>query len=119
MPNEHGGRENLGAITFLRRLNELVYREHADIQIVAEESTAWPLVTRPIDVGGLGFGLKWDMGWMHDTLSYLARDPIYRSHHHSELTFRGVYAFTENFVLPLVARRGRARQGFAVRKTIR
>ena len=101
LPNENGGRENLGAITFLQKLNELVYREHPDIQIVAEESTAWPLVSRPVDVGGLGFGLKWDMGWMHDTLSYVARDPIYRSHHHGELTFRGVYAFTENFVLPL------------------
>ena len=101
VPNAQGGRENLGAISFLRTLNELVYREHPDIQIVAEESTAWPLVTRPTDVGGLGFGIKWDMGWMHDTLGYLARDPIYRSHHHNALTFRSVYAFSENFLLPL------------------
>jgi 1,4-alpha-glucan branching enzyme len=101
LPNEQGGRENLGAIKFLRKLNESVYLEHPDVQTYAEESTAWPMVSRPTDVGGLGFGFKWDMGWMHDTLRYLARDPIYRSHHHGELTFRSLYAFSENFVLPL------------------
>ena len=101
VPNAHGGRENLEAISFLRRLNEDVYREHPDVQTVAEESTAWPMVSRPLYVGGLGFGLKWDMGWMHDTLAYFARDPVFRKFHHNELTFRTMYAFTENFVLPL------------------
>ncbi|HEV8298637.1 MAG TPA: 1,4-alpha-glucan branching protein GlgB [Acidimicrobiales bacterium] len=101
VPNEQGGRENLGAIQFLRQLNESVYREFPGVQTYAEESTAWPMVSRPTDVGGLGFGFKWDMGWMHDTLRYLRRDPIYRAHHHGELTFRGVYAFSENFILPL------------------
>ncbi|HEX6399238.1 MAG TPA: 1,4-alpha-glucan branching protein GlgB [Actinomycetota bacterium] len=101
LPNELGGRENLEAVSFLRRLNEDVYREHPGVQTFAEESTAWPMVSRPTDVGGLGFGLKWDMGWMHDTLQYLRRDPIHRRYHHGELTFRQVYAFSENFVLPL------------------
>jgi 1,4-alpha-glucan branching enzyme len=101
LPNEYGGRENLEAITFLRQLNERVYAEFPDIQTVAEESTAWPGVSRPTDVGGLGFGLKWDMGWMHDTLQYMRQDPLFRSHHHDELTFRQVYAWHENFVLPL------------------
>jgi 1,4-alpha-glucan branching enzyme len=101
IPNEHGGRENLGAIEFLRRCNEEVYRHYPDVQTIAEESTAWPMVSRPAYVGGLGFGLKWDMGWMHDTLSYMSRDPIHRKHHHNELTFRAMYAFSENFVLPL------------------
>ena len=101
IPNEHGGRENVGAIEFLRHLNTHVYKEHPDVQVYAEESTAWPMVSRPVDAGGLGFGLKWDMGWMHDTLRYLSRDPIYRSHHHNELTFRSIYASTENYVLPL------------------
>jgi 1,4-alpha-glucan branching enzyme len=101
IPNEHGGRENLGAIQFLRQLNESVYASFPDVQTYAEESTAWPMVSRPTDAGGLGFGLKWDMGWMHDSLRYLARDPIYRSHHHNELTFRAVYQFSENFILPL------------------
>jgi 1,4-alpha-glucan branching enzyme len=101
VPNAHGGRENLEAISFLRRLNEDVYREHPDVQTVAEESTAWPMVSRPLYVGGLGFGLKWDMGWMHDTLAYFARDPVFRKFHHNELTFRTMYASTENFVLPL------------------
>ncbi|HZT80669.1 MAG TPA: alpha amylase C-terminal domain-containing protein, partial [Gemmataceae bacterium] len=89
------------AIAFLRRFNEVVYQNYPDVQTVAEESTAWPMVSRPVYVGGLGFGFKWDMGWMHDTLRYLARDPIHRRFHHDELTFRMVYAFTENFVLPL------------------
>ncbi len=101
VPNVYGGNENLGAIAFLRRLNEEVYRNYPDVQTVAEESTAWPMVSRPTYVGGLGFGLKWDMGWMHDTLRYLQRDPIYRQFHHNELLFRMLYAFTENYVLPL------------------
>jgi 1,4-alpha-glucan branching enzyme len=101
VPNAYGGRENLEAIEFLRRLNAEVYRGYPDVQMIAEESTAWPMVSRPIHLGGLGFGMKWDMGWMHDTLLYFARDPVNRKYHHDELTFRMVYAFTENFVLPL------------------
>jgi 1,4-alpha-glucan branching enzyme len=101
VPNEYGGRENLAAVRFLRHLNEAVYREFPDVQTIAEESTAWPMVSRPTSAGGLGFGYKWNMGWMHDTLRYLARDPIYRSYHHDELTFSIWYAFDENFVLPL------------------
>ena len=101
IPNEHGGRENLGAISLLHELNRGVYADFPDVATFAEESTAWPMVSRPTDHGGLGFGFKWDMGWMHDTLRYLARDPIYRSHHHGELTFRSAYAFSENFILPL------------------
>ncbi len=101
IPNEYGGRENLQAIDLLRKLNESVYRENPGIQTYAEESTAWPMVSRPTHVGGLGFGFKWDMGWMHDTLSFFARDPIHRGYHLSELTFRGVYAFTESYVLAL------------------
>jgi 1,4-alpha-glucan branching enzyme len=101
LPNVHGGRENLEAVAFLRRLNEDVYANHPDVQTFAEESTAWPMVSRPTDVGGLGFGFKWDMGWMHDTLQHLRRDPIHRRYHHGELTFRQVYAGSENFVLPL------------------
>jgi 1,4-alpha-glucan branching enzyme len=101
IPNEFGGRENVEAISFLRRMNEDVYKEHPDVQVIAEESTAWPMVSRPTYIGGLGFGMKWDMGWMHDTLRYFANDPIYRKFHHNDLTFRMMYAFTENFVLPL------------------
>jgi 1,4-alpha-glucan branching enzyme len=101
IPNQYGGRENLEAIDFLRRFNEEAYKEHPDIQTIAEESTAWPMVSRPSYVGGLGFGLKWDMGWMHDTLSYMQQDPIHRQYHHNKLTFRMLYGFTENFVLPL------------------
>ena len=101
IPNKHGGRENLEAVAFLQRLNQDVYREHPDVQVIAEESTSWPGVTRPVHLGGLGFGLKWDMGWMHDTLDYLARDPITRKYQHREITFRTLYASTENFVLPL------------------
>jgi 1,4-alpha-glucan branching enzyme len=100
-PNQYGGRENLEAIAFLRRFNEAMYQETPDMQTVAEESTAWQMVSRPTYVGGLGFGLKWDMGWMHDTLEYVTKDPIYRKYHHNNLTFRLVYAFFENFVLPL------------------
>ena len=99
--NVHGGRENLEAISFLRRFNEEVYRNHPGVQTVAEESTAWSGVSRPTSIGGLGFGMKWDMGWMHDTLDYIGRDPVHRRHHHDTLTFRMLYAFTENFVLPL------------------
>jgi 1,4-alpha-glucan branching enzyme len=99
--NQYGGRENIEAIWFLRRLNEEVYRSHPDVQTIAEESTAWPMVSRPNYVGGLGFGLKWDMGWMHDTLEYMNLDPIHRRYHHNRLTFRMIYAFHENFVLPL------------------
>lgn len=101
IPNEHGGRENLEAISFLRRLNEEVYRHFPSVQTFAEESTAWPMVSRPTYVGGLGFGFKWDMGWMHDTLVYMGHDPIHRKYHHSQLSFRQIYAYTENFVLPL------------------
>ncbi len=101
IPNEHGGRENLGAVSFLQELNRRVYLHHPDAMTVAEESTAWPGVTRPTDTGGLGFGFKWDMGWMNDTLAYLGHDAIHRRWHHDELTFRMVYAFNENFVLPL------------------
>ena len=101
IPNEFGGRENLQAIDFLRRLNADVYSAFPQAQTIAEESTAWPMVSRPTYIGGLGFGMKWDMGWMHDTLDYMARDPVFRSYHHGKLTFRGIYAFTENFVLPL------------------
>jgi 1,4-alpha-glucan branching enzyme len=101
VPNEFGGRENLEAIALLRRFNECVFQEHDDVQTIAEESTSWPMVSRPVYVGGLGFGMKWDMGWMHDTLEYMARDPIYRKYHHNALTFRMMYAFAENFVLPL------------------
>ncbi|HZD18778.1 MAG TPA: 1,4-alpha-glucan branching protein GlgB, partial [Actinomycetota bacterium] len=101
IPNEFGGRENLEAIDFLRQLNHEIYRVHPDVQTYAEESTAWPMVSRPTYIGGLGFGFKWDMGWMHDTLQYFSRDPIHRKHHHNELTFRALYAGSENYVLPL------------------
>jgi 1,4-alpha-glucan branching enzyme len=101
IPNQYGGRENLDAINFLRRFNTDLYEAHPDTQTVAEESTAWPMVSRPTYVGGLGFGMKWDMGWMHDMLEYMRQEPIYRKYHHNSLTFRMLYAFTENFVLPL------------------
>lgn len=101
IPNIYGGNENIDAISFLRRFNEEIYRCHPDIQTVAEESTAWPMVSRPTYVGGLGFGMKWDMGWMHDMLQYISRDPIHRRYHHNNLTFRMIYAFSENFILPL------------------
>jgi 1,4-alpha-glucan branching enzyme len=101
IPNTFGGRENLDAIAFLRRLNELVFGEDTGATSVAEESTAWPMVSRPVYVGGLGFGFKWNMGWMHDTLHYMSTDPIYRKYHHNDLTFGLLYAYHENFVLPL------------------
>jgi 1,4-alpha-glucan branching enzyme len=101
IPNQYGGRENIEAIEFLRRFNHEVYQHYPDVQTMAEESTAWPMVSRPNYVGGLGFGYKWDMGWMHDTLTYFSKDPIHRKYHHNETTFRGIYMFHENFVLPL------------------
>jgi 1,4-alpha-glucan branching enzyme len=101
IPNRFGGRENLEAIEFLRILNQAVYRDYPDVAMIAEESTAWPMVSRPTDMGGLGFGLKWNMGWMHDTLQYMKEDPIHRKYHHGQLTFSLIYAFNENFVLPL------------------
>jgi 1,4-alpha-glucan branching enzyme len=101
IPNRFGGRENLEAIQFLRTLNEAVYREHPDTTTFAEESTAWPMVSRPTSMGGLGFGLKWNMGWMHDTLDYMQKDPVFRKYNHGKLTFAMIYAFNENFVLPL------------------
>jgi 1,4-alpha-glucan branching enzyme len=101
IPNEYGGHEDLEAIQFLRALNEAVYHNYPDTQTIAEESTAWPMVSRPTYLGGLGFGLKWNMGWMHDSLFYFSRDPVYRQHHHDQLTFSLWYAFHENFVLPL------------------
>jgi 1,4-alpha-glucan branching enzyme len=99
--NEYGGRENIEAIEFLRRLNERIYAEHPDTMTIAEESTAWGGVSRPTYLGGLGFGMKWDMGWMHDTLEYFSHPPIFRKFHHNDLTFRGLYAFSENFVLAI------------------
>jgi len=101
LPNKFGGNENLEAIDFLRRFNIEVYKEHPDVQTIAEESTSWPLVSRPTYLGGLGFGMKWDMGWMHDTLSYISKDPVHRRFEHHQLTFRALYAFTENYMLPL------------------
>jgi 1,4-alpha-glucan branching enzyme len=101
IPNVFGGRENLEAVSLLRRVNQDAYKEFPDIQTIAEESTAWPMVSRPTYIGGLGFGMKWDMGWMHDTLKYFSYDPIHRKYHHNQLTFRGLYAFTENFTMPL------------------
>lgn len=101
IPNRFGGREHLEAIDFLRKFNLAVYEQHPDTMTIAEESTAWPMVSRPTYVGGLGFGYKWDMGWMHDTLQYFSHDPIHRKYHHDKLTFRMLYAFSENFVLPL------------------
>lgn len=101
IPNPYGGKENLEAIDFMRRFNAEVYGSFPGTQTFAEESTSWPMVSRPTWVGGLGFGMKWDMGWMHDTLSFMQRDPIHRRYHHNNLTFRMLYAFQENFVLPL------------------
>jgi 1,4-alpha-glucan branching enzyme len=101
IPNQYGGNENLEAISFLRKLNEAVYVDFPDVQTMAEESTAWPMVSRPVYLGGLGFGMKWNMGWMHDTLKYMSRDPLFRRFHHDQLTFSIWYAFAENFLLPL------------------
>jgi len=101
IPNEYGGNENLEAIAFLRRFNEETHGHYPGTLTIAEESTAWPMVSRPVFVGGLGFDMKWDMGWMHDTLAYFSQDPVHRSYHHNKLTFRMIYAFQENYVLPL------------------
>jgi 1,4-alpha-glucan branching enzyme len=101
IPNRFGGRENLEAIEFLRQFNAEVYEQFPDVQTMAEESTSWPMVSRPVYVGGLGFGLKWDMGWMHDTLDYMSKDSIYRKYDHNKLTFHMMYSFSENFLLPL------------------
>jgi 1,4-alpha-glucan branching enzyme len=101
IPNRYGGHENLDAVEFLKQLNTAVYRDHAATQTIAEESTAWPMVSRPTYLGGLGFGMKWNLGWMHDTLKYFGTDPVFRKYHHNLLTFSIWYAFTENFVLPL------------------
>jgi 1,4-alpha-glucan branching enzyme len=101
VPNAYGGRENLEAIAFLRRLNGAVKERHPGVVMIAEESTAWPMVSRPSHLGGLGFDMKWDMGWMHDTLDYMGKDPVHRAFHHGRINFRLLYAFTENFVLPL------------------
>ncbi len=101
IPNRFGGNENLAAVEFLKQLNLAVYRDHPDTQTIAEESTAWPMVSRPTYLGGLGFGLKWNMGWMHDTLKYLQTDPVFRKYSQNQLTFSIWYAFSENFVLPL------------------
>jgi 1,4-alpha-glucan branching enzyme len=101
LPNKYGGRENLEAIDFLRELNALVHRDFPGALSIAEESTAWPMVSRPAYVGGLGFSMKWNMGWMHDTLTYLGQDPVHRRYHHDQLTFAQLYAYTENFLLPL------------------
>ena len=101
VPNIHGGNENLEAISFLKELNQQIYARHPGVMMIAEESTSWPGVSRPLYVGGLGFGFKWDMGWMHDTLDYFSKEPIYRRFHHRDLTFGFVYAWFENFMLPL------------------
>ncbi len=100
IPNRYGGKENIDAINFLRAMNEHVYAAFPDTMTIAEESTAWPQVSRPTYLGGLGFGLKWNMGWMHDVLNYMSQDPVLRKYHHNEITFSLVYAFAENFVLP-------------------
>jgi 1,4-alpha-glucan branching enzyme len=101
VPNQYGGRENLEAVDFIRLFNQEAYKSFPDVQTIAEESTAWPMATKPPYVGGLGFGYKWDMGWMHDTLKYISLDPVHRKYHHNELTFRSLYAFSENFIMPV------------------
>ena len=100
-PNQYGGRENLEAVAFLQEMNSVVYRRSPGVVTIAEESTAWPGVSRPTHLGGLGFGLKWNMGWMHDSLDYMAREPLYRGYHHHQMTFSMVYAYAENYVLPI------------------
>jgi 1,4-alpha-glucan branching enzyme len=101
LPNQYGGRENLDAVEFLREMNAVVYRRNPGVVTIAEESTAWPGVSRPVHLGGLGFGFKWNMGWMHDTLGYVQRAPVYRQYHHHQMTFSMMYAYSENFVLPI------------------
>ena len=105
-PGESGSR------VVLKLVNESAYRDHAGVQVIAEESTAWPMVSRPTYLGGLGFGMKWNMGWMHDTLNYMSEDPIYRRYHHGQLTFSLVYAFNENFMPAALSRRSGPRQRF-------
>jgi len=100
-PNVHGGRENLDAVAFMQELNATVYKHHPGVLMIAEESTAWPGVTRPTDAGGLGFGFKWNMGWMHDTLVYIGKEPVHRQWHHNQMTFAAVYAWSESFILPI------------------
>ena len=100
IPNQHGGKENLEALSFLRRLNEQIYAAYPDVMMIAEESTAWPMISRPLYLGGVGFGFKWNMGWMHDILDYVGKDPVFRSYRHNQVTFSLLYAFTENFILP-------------------
>jgi 1,4-alpha-glucan branching enzyme len=101
IPNEHGGRENIGAINFLRELNESVFDSFPDVMTIAEESTSWPMVTRPVYAGGLGFSMKWNMGWMHDTLDYFSKDPVHRSFHHNKMTFSMMYNYSENFIMSI------------------
>ena len=101
VPNKYGGRENLEALAFLKKLNEVVYGGQPGASTIAEESTAWPQVSRPVHLGGLGFGFKWNMGWMHDILEFMQHEPVHRKYHHNQLTFGLLYAWTENFVLPL------------------
>ena len=101
IPNKYGGNEDLDAVNFIKELNASVYASYPDVQTIAEESTAWPMVSRPTSIGGLGFGMKWNMGWMHDTLKYFSKDPVYRKSHHDEITFSICYGFSENFLLPL------------------
>ena len=101
VPNQYGGKENIEAIDFIKNLNIEVYKNYPDVQMIAEESTSWPMVSKPTYIGGLGFGMKWNMGWMHDTLEYFSKDPVYRKHHHNQLTFSLWYAFTENFILSI------------------
>ncbi|HXR44802.1 MAG TPA: alpha amylase C-terminal domain-containing protein, partial [Pseudolysinimonas sp.] len=100
VPNRFGGRENIEAVAFLRHLNEIVHAEHPGVMMIAEESTSWPAVSRPVYAGGLGFTFKWNMGWMHDVLTYMSKDPVHRQWEHRQLTFAMLYAFNENFVLP-------------------
>src|SRR5690606_35970770 len=100
IPNQYGGRENLEAIHFLKKFNEVVHQEFEGIITLAEESTSWPMVSRPTYLGGLGFDYKWNMGWMNDTLKYMEIDPLFRKYHHNQLTFSMIYAFSENFILP-------------------
>ena len=100
LPNLHGGNENIEAIDFFRELNTVTHAEFPGTMVMAEESTAWPQVTRPTNLGGLGFSMKWNMGWMHDTLTYFSKDPVHRHYHHDQLTFGLLYLFTENFILP-------------------
>jgi 1,4-alpha-glucan branching enzyme len=116
IPNKYGGRENLESVEFFRHLNSIVHNRCAHAFTVAEESTAWPGVTKPPEEGGLGFDFKWNMGWMHDSLHYMQEDPVYRKYHHGMMTFSMVYAYSERFMLPPVPRRGRARQRIHLRQ---